>query len=441
MSDFLTRRNGTWHFQRRVPIEYVHLDKRIVVRHSTKVRIAKDKAGVRAGVVADRINRGLEAYWAGLASGADAGSLPDWGHILIEARRSGFSYLDHHAVLNLPFEQKLARVEALGSEGRVNNPVAVSALMGTAERPVPRISQIATEYESEVKESMHDMSPDQIRIWRNGRKRATETFLQVIGKDKKISELAHDDAVTYREHWRERVIDGEVVAKTANREIGQLSGMLKELSLVRRLSLPDLFHGLRLKGEAEKDPTPFEQGFIQKVILAEDSLADMNEEARMLVYIMVDSGMRPSEILNLNETTIFLDEKTPYVKVLADGRRLKTEHSAREIPLVGCALPAMKIMRNGFKHYYDNPSGLSATVNKYFAENGMKPTPDHTLYSLRHSFKDRLISIEAQDSLIDGLMGHDSKKPRYGRGASLELKLKYLKKIALKPPRSLLKAV
>ena len=44
-------------------------------------------------------------------------------------------------------------------------------------------------------------------------------------------------------------------------------------------------------------------------------------------------------------------------------------------------------------------------MNKYLSENGFRPTKDHSVYSLRHSFKDRLIGAEAPDSLIDSLMG------------------------------------
>ena len=40
MPDFLTRRCGTWHFVRRVPVEFAHLDERGIIRHSTKVRVA-----------------------------------------------------------------------------------------------------------------------------------------------------------------------------------------------------------------------------------------------------------------------------------------------------------------------------------------------------------------------------------------------------------------
>ncbi len=98
------------------------------------------------------------------------------------------------------------------------------------------------------------------------------------------------------------------------------------------------------------------------------------------------------------------------------------------------ALAAMKLRPQGFPRYRDKSSSLSATVNKFLRVNGLRPTKDHSVYSLRHSFKDRLVAAEAPDSLIDSLMGHKTYKPKYGKGPSLELKLKYLQQIAFKPP-------
>jgi integrase len=97
----------------------------------------------------------------------------------------------------------------------------------------------------------------------------------------------------------------------------------------------------------------------------------------------------------------------------------------------------MKLRPEGFPRYRDKSSSLSATLNKYLEENGLRPTKDHTVYSLRHSFKDRLIAAEAPDSMIDSPMGHKADKPRYGKGPSLELKLKFLTQIALRPPERL----
>lgn len=116
---------------------------------------------------------------------------------------------------------------------------------------------------------------------------------------------------------------------------------------------------------------------------------------------------------------------------------LKTEDSRREIPLVGAALAAMKTRPNGFPSYRDRSASFSALVNKYLLNHGMRPTKQHSLYSLRHSFKDRLVAAEAPDSLIDNLMGHRTGKPKYGKGPPLELKLKFLESIAFKPPSRL----
>jgi integrase len=76
----------------------------------------------------------------------------------------------------------------------------------------------------------------------------------------------------------------------------------------------------------------------------------------------------------------------------------------------------MKLKPQGFARYRDRSSSMSGTLNKYLKENGLRPTSEHTVYSLRHSFKDRLIAAEAPDSLIDSLMGHRTGKPKYGKG-------------------------
>jgi integrase len=246
-----------------------------------------------------------------------------------------------------------------------------------------------------------------------------------------------DDAIDYSEWWRERVLEDGVAAKTGNKDIGQLSRMLKEMSVRRRLNLPDIFKGLRLKGETEKTRCPFETDFIQNRLLAESALASLNEDARFVLYVIMETGLRPSEVVNLTASAIRLDAPIPHLKIMPEGRRLKTDDSEREIPLVGVALAAMKRRPEGFPRYRDKSSGLSATLNKYLTENRLRPTPDHTVYSLRHSFKDRLVAVEAPDSLIDSLMGHKTYKPKYGKGPSLELKLKFLQRISLTVPASL----
>jgi integrase len=255
--------------------------------------------------------------------------------------------------------------------------------------------------------------------------------VKLVG-DKPINELTHDDAIDYVEWWRERSMAKNIAPKTANKDVGQLSRMIKEMNVRRRLNLPDIFKGLRLKGEVDKARSPYETEFIRNRIFAPGALDGLNEEARLVLHVVAETGMRPSEVVNLTKTSIMLDAPIPHVKVLPEGRRLKTVDSEREIPLVGHALDALRKRPEGFPRYRDKASSLSAAVNKYLEENKLRPSKDHTVYSLRHSFKDRLISAEAPDSLIDSLMGHRTGKPKYGKGPALDLKLKFLQRITLK---------
>ena len=436
MPDFLTRRQGVWHFVRRVPLSYAHLDARAIIRHSTHIPVTEDRLGRRAGRAAQLMNAELERYWSGLAGERPTGALTHYEDVRRRARDLGFDYIDNADLIASPIERLVERIEALVSNRVVEDKPSREALLGLVKPPEgPMLSRLFEDYEILVRDEIRDMSPDQMRIWRNGRMRAVERFVDVVG-DKPLAALTASDAIDYSEWLRERVTQDAVAAKPANKDIGQLSRMLKELTIRRRLGLPDIFRGLRLRGEVEKSRQPFEPEFIRTHFLS-GRLEGLNEEARHMLYVMIETGMRPSEIVNLTQDTIMLDAPIPFVRIVADGRRLKTDDSEREIPLVGVALKALQMRPEGFPKYRDRASAMSATVNKFFDENKLRPTKDHTVYSLRHSFKDRLVAAEAPDSLIDCLMGHKTFKPKYGKGPSLELKLKFLRLIAFRPPDAL----
>lgn len=436
MPDFLTRRNGTWHFVRRVPNEFRELDRRGIVKHTTKIRVASDRTGRRASRVAIKLNEALETYWQELAERQSLRANNSYEDARRRTRSLGFEYVENAQLLMLPAERRLERLEALVLNGVANDASARAALLGTEKRPPFMLSKLFVEYGAATKDETKDFSPSQLRVWRNGRERAVKELVQLIG-DKPVTDVTADDGIDFCEWWRERVVAGETNAKTANKAIGQLSRMLKEMNIRRRLNLPDIFSGLRLKGEVERSRSPFERDFIQNRLLAPDALDGLNEDARLVLWVVADTGLRLSEAVNLQRHSIHLDAPIPYVEVLPDGRRLKTEDSRREIPLVGAALAALKLRPDGFPRYRDKASSLSAAVNKFLGKNGLRPTKDHTVYSLRHSFKDRLVAAEAPDSLIDNLMGHRTGKPKYGKGPPLELKLKFLQSIAFTPPSRL----
>ncbi|WP_229173529.1 hypothetical protein [Bradyrhizobium ivorense] len=275
MPDFLTRRNGTWHFARRVPIEFAHLDRRGVIRHSTKIRIASDRAAVRASRVAEKFNAGLEQHWRALADSDSRDALNSYDEARRRARQLGFDYVENAQLVAAPAVDRLERLETLVAKDLVNDQGAREAVLGLKKKPVFKVSKIFDEYEAETKDQVLDLSPDQLRIWRNARKRVVKSFTGVVG-DKSVTDLTVDDAIDFRNFWRDRIVQEGIAAKSANREVGQLSGMIKELNVLRRLGLPDLFKGLRLKGEIDKEPTPYETKFIQNRLLAGGALDGLN---------------------------------------------------------------------------------------------------------------------------------------------------------------------
>src|SRR4051812_17157941 len=113
MPDFLTRRNGAWHFVRRVPAEFLAFDPRGIVRHSTKVRVADDRNGRRASRVAERFNEQLEAFWRSATHGR-AGALANrYDEARHRARSLGFDYVENDVLVASPAQKLLERLTRL----------------------------------------------------------------------------------------------------------------------------------------------------------------------------------------------------------------------------------------------------------------------------------------------------------------------------------------
>lgn len=112
------------------------------------------------------------------------------------------------------------------------------------------------------------------------------------------------------------------------------------------------------------------------------------------------------------------------------GRHVKSRYSIRKIPLTGVSLEAMKQSRDGFPRYR-NKQSFTNTINKFLRENHLLETPDHVLYSLRHSFEDRLLAAGIDERIRRDLMGHRLDRERYGQGASLARVAGLLQEIAL----------
>jgi len=145
---------------------------------------------------------------------------------------------------------------------------------------------------------------------------------------------------------------------------------------------------------------------------------------------MINTGYRPSEGAALLPMHIQLEGAVPYILIRPEGRQLKTKTSKRTIPLAGISLDALRECYNGFPRYRDKP-GLSATLNKFLRENKLMESEDHVVYSLRHSFEDRLLAAGVDERIRRDLMGHALGRERYGIGATLEMAHEIIQRVAL----------
>ena len=154
-----------------------------------------------------------------------------------------------------------------------------------------------------------------------------------------------------------------------------------------------------------------------------------DDEARWLVALISDTGMRLAEAAGLSKDDVYLNEEIPFVNIRPHPwRRLKTSGSQRKIPLVGYSLWAAKQACKAndslflFPRYCDefrcNSNSASATLNKWLKQIA---GPNYVLHSFRHALRDRLRALNCPSDMIDQIGGWSSGKVGecYGEGYKL----------------------
>ena len=175
----------------------------------------------------------------------------------------------------------------------------------------------------------------------------------------------------------------------------------------------------------KRQPIPID---ILKVIQKRCQSTD--DEARWLVGLILDTGMRLSEAAGLSKDDVCLDEDVPHVEIKPHSwRRLKTTGSHRKVPLVGVSLWAVRRAYGAnnspflFPKYCDekqcHSNSASAALNKWLKQ---VAGPDYVIHSFRHSMRDRLRAVNCPSDMIDQIGGWSSGKvgEGYGDGFSLE---------------------
>jgi len=407
-------RGKTYHLRRRVPRRYEAVEPRKTIwisLHTDSETIARGKA--------DRAWAQMIEAWEARLAGDTEDAETRYAAAQDLARVRGYRYLDVGRVVRLPGEALLGRVEAVPEPSGAPDSLEASALLGTVQDPAITLSRALDLYWTLAREKTLGKSPDQVRRWRNPRIKAINNAIGVIG-DKPIEDITRDDMLDFRQWWLERIESGDVGAGSANKDLIHLGAVLKTVNSMKRLGLNLPLGELAFREGEQRTRPPFSNGWIRERLMAPGALDGLNGEARAILLGMVNTGYRPSEGAALDGETIRLDGPVPHISIEPTHRQLKSPYARRVIPLLGVSLDAFRQYPQGFPRYRVTSGSLSATVNKFLRENKLLETPEHTMYSLRHAFEDRMLAAGIDDRIRRDLFGHRLDRERYGAGASLE---------------------
>ncbi len=416
-------KKGTFLFEMRVPKQFRDVEPREFVRQSLKT----DSEALAAKKEA-RARELLLARWEALQAGRIDDAERYQKAVVDLCRASGFDYLPSQDVARLSIDALADRVQAAKRDA----PVVHAALLGGEDLAEIHMSDLLERFEDVVEADLVRKDLKQKRKWRADRQRVIDEFIDECG-DMDIRDVSREAASKYRRALSDRLVEGELVYNSANRRIMALGKMHREVLWDRYAVRSEAFKEMGWREPKQKRrPTQvsYSTGFISGRLLAPGALDALNVDAADALRAIINTGISPSELVNLNASTIHLDHSIPHIAIRPHGRELKNVYRERDIPIVGVSLEAFERHPNGFVRY-DNGDSLSNLVNKYLRNNDLKETPEHTLKSLRHAFRDRLRNTSCPDSVAEELMGHEQDGTVYGEGVWLGVARDVLLGIAL----------
>lgn len=433
---FLLNKGGYFYYQRRIPIEVRELDPRKeLIRTALKTANLAD-----ARIARDAYETADRELWASLLLGVPADrAQARYKAAVARAQAMGFSYKTMAELTAGPLSDILDRMKAIPED--LPLPV-VEALLGGVQQPAVTVSKAWALYETEIAtDELTGKSEQQRRKWRNAKKRGVDLFIKING-DVDMLAIEREHGLALWRWWHSKI--APAVGKPThtpsigNRDLGAMRTLYDAyFRHAGQMDKPNPFAGLSFKERDShkrvRPPFPIDS---LKAILKPGAMATMNSEARAIVLALIETGCRPSELVNLGADQIKLKAAVPHIVIEPrrdpdDPRELKSGTSERKVPLVGVAMAVFKAFPNGFARYRDKEEALSAAANKYLRDNGLAPTPAHSIYGFRHSFEDRLKEAGVGDELRRILMGHKIDRETYGTGGSLEWRKAELEKIAL----------
>jgi integrase len=263
--------------------------------------------------------------------------------------------------------------------------------------------------------------------------RVVNNLIELVG-DKPIDRYSRQDANLLRDHLTDRALNSATVKKHLNTLRTIVNFVNRECGLQDVNSFSGMYFGDdEPLAATRRQPIP-----VLVIRSVQMACREHNDEARWLIALISDTGMRLSEAIGLVKGDIHLDHKHPHLVLkVHPWRRLKTKGSERIVPLAGEALWAVKQAMSHTSNQFLFPrycsdegcksNSASAALNKWLS----KRVPDGcVIHSFRHSIRDRLRAVECPHDVMDRLGGWSvgGIGESYGSGYPVDVLWKWLVK-------------
>ena len=270
----------------------------------------------------------------------------------------------------------------------------------------------------------------------------TKLFFEVSGRSiRYLTECLGHDNLSMLElsdagQFRDFLFDRGMSSSSVKRVFSSVRAIVNLAIREQGIAVGNVFSGTYIPEDALKQKRPpIPMDTLRQV---QSNCRSLNDEPRWLIALISDTGMRLSEACGLLVSDIHLDTTTPYIDLVEHPwRRLKTEPSKRQIPLVGFSLWAAKQISHmgsdfAFPKYCRtnkcNANSASAALNKW-----LKPRVPEAcvIHSFRHSIRDRLRAVECPADIIDAIGGWTTEGigHQYGEGHDLKVTYSWMKKL------------
>jgi integrase len=415
----------------RVPARYSSIEKRSELHRSLKTGDRKE-ADARLAVVERQILAELDEKLAG----RKIGSRSHFEAIAELSVSRGFGYKTAEELADGDLSDLMQRIAYLKAKDDKPGSAHSVSMLGGIERPKLTISEVAASMSERFPLEVKNKTPRQKKTWENRWKRPVKKIVAIAGHDPIFGDVTRRTAVALRDELQDRVVEGTMNGGSAQKEFQLLNAMWDRFHKSLGIDAEDVprspFRGLgdgMARNDDEKRKLEVPIDWIRDKILAQGAMKDVDPAIRDIVFTIIETGCRQSEITDASPALIKLNEPIPYLEIsmVSDkefAREIKNKQSKRKVPLVGVALDAMRRNPDGFPKYRGTGT-FSGEANAALRKVGLLPD-GVTIGGLRHSFETRMSNAGVRMDDAGEMMGHSVKRIRgrehYGDEMPLEEK-------------------